>query len=98
MVKMFFRDSFGLALDEITGIPSSSSSSTKSGTVVVAVAAAVKNHDKEFIIVDFGCGTGMSTRWLARRYSQATKILGLDLSPYFIEVGKRFLDLATSTT
>jgi ubiquinone/menaquinone biosynthesis C-methylase UbiE len=44
-------------------------------------------------VVDLGCGTGMSTRWLAKQYPQASRILGLDLSPYFCEIGQRLLDL-----
>jgi ubiquinone/menaquinone biosynthesis C-methylase UbiE len=77
-----FRDSFGVALDEMTASITSTS---------IGAAAAAQN---EFIMVDLGCGTGMSTRWLAQRYSQATKILGMDLSLYFIQVGKRLLELA----
>jgi ubiquinone/menaquinone biosynthesis C-methylase UbiE len=45
-------------------------------------------------IVDLGCGTGMSTRWLARHYPAASKILGIDLSPYFVHAGQRLLELA----
>ena len=45
-------------------------------------------------IVDFGCGTGTSTRRLAERNAQAKEIVGVDLSPYFITVGKRLLELA----
>lgn len=45
-------------------------------------------------IVDLGCGTGLSTRWLAEQYPQASQILGLDMSPYFCAVGKQLLVLA----
>mmetsp|Transcript_17908 Transcript_17908/g.50808 ORF Transcript_17908/g.50808 Transcript_17908/m.50808 type:complete len:448 (-) Transcript_17908:50-1393(-) len=45
-------------------------------------------------ILDFGCGTGASTRRLALRHPQASKIVGVDLSPYFITVGKRLLELS----
>ena len=45
-------------------------------------------------ILDMGCGSGMSTRRIAQQFPQATKIVGMDLSPYFIAVGKRLLDLA----
>lgn len=44
-------------------------------------------------MVDLGCGTGMSTRRLARNYPQAASIVGVDLSPYFIAVGRRLLEL-----
>lgn len=41
-------------------------------------------------IVDMGCGTGTSTRRLAKLFPQAKKVIGYDLSPYMIAVG-RFL-------
>jgi len=44
-------------------------------------------------ILDMGCGTGMSTRRLARNFPQASLIQGIDLSPYFIEIGKQLLKL-----
>jgi ubiquinone/menaquinone biosynthesis C-methylase UbiE len=50
----------------------------------------------EAVIVDFGCGTGMSTRLLAMAYPTAKEIVGLDLSPYFIETAKRLLSLSPS--
>jgi ubiquinone/menaquinone biosynthesis C-methylase UbiE len=48
-------------------------------------------------ILDLGCGTGMSTRRLARNFPQAKTIIGVDLSPYFVAVGKRLLELAPSS-
>ena len=42
-------------------------------------------------LVDFGCATGVSTRRLAERYPQARSIVGLDLSPYMIVVGRSLL-------
>ncbi|KAJ9509734.1 hypothetical protein QJQ45_011268 [Haematococcus lacustris] len=39
-------------------------------------------------IVDMGCSTGMSSRWLARQYPEA-QVQGLDLSPYFLAVAER---------
>eukprot|EP00587_Corethron_hystrix_P004853 CAMPEP_0113296926 /NCGR_PEP_ID=MMETSP0010_2-20120614/7_1 /TAXON_ID=216773 ORGANISM="Corethron hystrix, Strain 308" /NCGR_SAMPLE_ID=MMETSP0010_2 /ASSEMBLY_ACC=CAM_ASM_000155 /LENGTH=395 /DNA_ID=CAMNT_0000149741 /DNA_START=220 /DNA_END=1408 /DNA_ORIENTATION=- /assembly_acc=CAM_ASM_000155 len=51
--------------------------------------------ENEVTIVDFGCGTGTSTRRLAKRYpDEAAKIIGIDLSPYFIDVGRTLLKLA----
>lgn len=50
------------------------------------------------VAVDMGCGTGLSSRTLATtefkggRYID--KVIGLDLSPYFIAVGKTLLNLA----
>lgn len=46
------------------------------------------------IIVDLGCGTGTSTRRLAKKFPRAKKIIGMDLSPYFIAVGETLLKLA----
>lgn len=57
-------------------------------------AAVVKKDD---LIVDLGCGTGTSTRWLAERYPEARQIIGLDMSPYFIHVGQQLLDLAPTS-
>lgn len=51
---------------------------------------------EDITIVDFGCGTGTSTRRLARHFPEATKIVGIDLSPYFIDVGRTLLKLAPS--
>ena len=45
-------------------------------------------------LVDFGCATGVSTRRLAERYPQARSIVGLDLSPHFLAVGRRLQLLA----
>ena len=58
------------------------------------VELGAKVDGKDPIIVDFGCGTGTSTRRLAAQYPKATKLIGIDLSPYFIDVGKTLLDLA----
>ena len=41
-----------------------------------------------------GCGTGTSTRRLAKQYPDATQLIGIDLSPYFIDVGRTLLQLA----
>ena len=45
-------------------------------------------------ILDMGSGSGMSTRRLAKQYPQATNIIGMDLSPFFIAIGEKLLDLA----
>lgn len=45
------------------------------------------------VIIDFGCGTGVSTRRLARQWTLAKNIIGIDLSPYFIQVGRNLLEL-----
>ena len=43
-------------------------------------------------IVDFGCGTGTSTRRLAKLFPWAKKVVGLDFSPYMIGVGRFLLE------
>ena len=50
----------------------------------------ITTRDDIKTIVDFGCGTGTSTRRLSRLFSRAKTVLGLDYSPYMIGVG-RFL-------
>ena len=45
------------------------------------------------VIVDLGCGTGMSTRALARNYD-CKQIIGFDMSPYFVAVGSKLLELS----
>ena len=62
---------------------------------LLELGASVTSEDgKESVIVDFGCGTGTSTRRLAAQYPKATKLIGIDLSPYFIYVGQTLLKLA----
>jgi SAM-dependent methyltransferase len=46
------------------------------------------------LVVDLGCGTGTSTRRLARRFPLASALVGFDLSPYMVAVGQRLLALA----
>ncbi|EJK77418.1 hypothetical protein THAOC_00753 [Thalassiosira oceanica] len=59
------------------------------------LGAQVKsNDDGSAMVVDFGCGTGTSTRRLAKQYPGATRLVGIDLSPYFIDVGTTLLKLA----
>mmetsp|Transcript_31315 Transcript_31315/g.59577 ORF Transcript_31315/g.59577 Transcript_31315/m.59577 type:complete len:377 (-) Transcript_31315:118-1248(-) len=54
-------------------------------------------EEEEILIVDFGCGTGTSTRRLAKQYSDPNmKFVGIDLSPYFVDVGRTLLKLAPS--
>ena len=48
-------------------------------------------------IIDLGCGTGMSTRRLAKKFPQADSIVGVDLSPYFVSIGKKLLELTPSS-
>ena len=44
-------------------------------------------------VLDFGCGSGVSTRRLANNLPHASSIVGLDLSPHFLAVGRRLLEL-----
>ena len=55
-----------------------------------------QQQEEDVVIVDFGCGTGTSTRRLGKQYPQATKLIGIDLSPYFIDVGQTLLKLSPS--
>ena len=48
-------------------------------------------------ILDMGCGTGMSTRRLAKKFPRASDIIGVDLSPYFVAVGKKLMELAPTS-
>eukprot|EP00290_Baffinella_frigidus_P029208 CAMPEP_0180226962 /NCGR_PEP_ID=MMETSP0987-20121128/23831_1 /TAXON_ID=697907 /ORGANISM="non described non described, Strain CCMP2293" /LENGTH=398 /DNA_ID=CAMNT_0022190767 /DNA_START=50 /DNA_END=1246 /DNA_ORIENTATION=+ len=40
-------------------------------------------------VLDFACGTGTSARRLASRFPQAREVVGYDLSPHFVAVGRR---------
>ena len=40
-------------------------------------------------LLDFACGTGTSARRLAARFPQAAEVVGYDLSPHFVAVGRR---------
>lgn len=48
-------------------------------------------------IVDLGCGTGTSTRRLARAWPRASEVVGVDLSPYMVAVGAKLLELEPTT-
>lgn len=61
-----------------------------------ALYAAGANVPDNAVLVDLGCATGTSTRLLAETYPQAKSIIGIDLSPYYIHVGKRLLELTPS--
>jgi ubiquinone/menaquinone biosynthesis C-methylase UbiE len=63
-------------------------------SALVEAGATVPSNGR---IVDLGCGTGMSTRRLAKNFPHAKAIVGIDLSPYFIQVGKRLLEVAPSS-
>ena len=40
------------------------------------------------VLLDMGCGTGTSTRRLSQLFPQAKKVIGIDLSPQMIAVGR----------
>mmetsp|Transcript_38279 Transcript_38279/g.114599 ORF Transcript_38279/g.114599 Transcript_38279/m.114599 type:complete len:477 (+) Transcript_38279:60-1490(+) len=44
-------------------------------------------------LVDLGCGSGISTRRLAAAHPQAGSVVGVDLSPHFLAVGRMLLEL-----
>eukprot|EP00984_Skeletonema_dohrnii_P036585 scaffold37712_cov167-Skeletonema_dohrnii-CCMP3373.AAC.2 len=52
------------------------------------------NEQGKKVIVDFGCGTGTSTRRMASQYPEVDQLIGIDLSPYFVDVGNTLLTLA----
>eukprot|EP00534_Pseudo-nitzschia_fraudulenta_P009751 CAMPEP_0201168732 /NCGR_PEP_ID=MMETSP0851-20130426/76777_1 /ASSEMBLY_ACC=CAM_ASM_000631 /TAXON_ID=183588 /ORGANISM="Pseudo-nitzschia fraudulenta, Strain WWA7" /LENGTH=428 /DNA_ID=CAMNT_0047450273 /DNA_START=174 /DNA_END=1460 /DNA_ORIENTATION=- len=69
-------------------------------SALVAGGASVPTRDggdDPVQIIDLGCGTGMSTRRLAKNFPQADSIVGVDLSPYFVAIGKRLLELTPSS-
>jgi ubiquinone/menaquinone biosynthesis C-methylase UbiE len=47
---------------------------------------------KDAVCVDFGCGTGTSTRRLAKFFPQASRVIGIDMSPQMISVGRFLLN------
>jgi SAM-dependent methyltransferase len=51
-------------------------------------------NNNNIIFVDLGCGTGRSTRWWAEQYppEQVDTFLGIDMSPYFIDVAQSLLE------
>ena len=67
---------------------------TKCGAVIPP--NGTDNGNKK-VVVDFGCGTGISTRRLAEIFPsedkkyQNTEFIGIDLSPYFVSVGQWLL-------
>ncbi|CAN0269063.1 unnamed protein product [Ectocarpus fasciculatus] len=40
------------------------------------------------LVVDLGCGSGTSTRYLAEQFPSAGKVVGVDLSPYMLLTGR----------
>jgi ubiquinone/menaquinone biosynthesis C-methylase UbiE len=48
------------------------------------------------IVVDMACGTGLSTRGLGHRWPNVKQIVGIDMSPYFVSVGQRLMEIAPS--
>ena len=44
-------------------------------------------------VIDFGCASGISTRRIAANWPGAASVLGLDLSPHFVAVGRRLHEL-----
>ncbi|CAN0077121.1 unnamed protein product, partial [Discosporangium mesarthrocarpum] len=44
------------------------------------------------LLVDMGCGTGTSTRYLAEQFPNAGRVLGIELSPHMLLVGRHFLE------
>lgn len=60
------------------------------------LGATIHDSDEsttEKVIVDMGCGTGTSTRRLAKQYPEVDRLIGIDLSPYFVDVGNTLLKI-----
>ena len=49
-------------------------------------------------VLDMGCGTGTSTRRLAALFPQADSVLGVDLSPHMVAVGRQLRRLEDEET
>ena len=45
------------------------------------------------LVVDLGCASGISTRRIAANWPGARAVMGIDLSPHFLAVGNRLLEL-----
>ena len=58
---------------------------------VLELGGAVLPSERPQLVVDMGCGTGTSTRNLALMFPSADRIVGFDLSPHFIAVGRWLL-------
>lgn len=65
---------------------------------MLKAGAKLPNAKESIVVVDMGCGTGLSSRQLATTEFEGSryidKVIGLDMSPYYIEVGKTLLSLA----
>lgn len=55
---------------------------------IVKLGGTVLPFGGDGIVVDMGCGTGTSTRRLAKLFPLAKKVIGFDLSPHMIAVGR----------
>jgi SAM-dependent methyltransferase len=60
-------------------------------------AGATKPDMDDAIVVDLGCGTGRSTRQLAANWPTVKQFIGIDLSPFMIEVGRSLLTLSPTS-
>ena len=58
---------------------------------LISLGASIPDNG---VVLDLGCGTGTSTRRLASIFPQASEVIGMDLSPYFIDVGNFLLETA----
>lgn len=64
------------------------------GAFESALASLGATVPKDGLMVDFGCGTGTSTRRLAANFPDASSVVGIDMSPYFVAVGRKLLEEA----
>ena len=50
---------------------------------------------RDFVVADFGCGSGTSTRRLAKMIPTANKIIGIDMSPHMLALARYLNDVGT---
>lgn len=82
--EIAFRTQFTKALEQYIG----------NDCTTMLTSSSSSTNDKNRIILDIGCATGGSTRWIANRYPNFNgKIIGIDLSPYNVAVARKLQEL-----
>ena len=59
---------------------------------IIEYLTKFSKNDNNFV-VDFGCGSGTSTSFVKRAFTKESCVLGLDLSPYFLQETEDFLNV-----
>ena len=68
------------------------------GSEVLERLATIESHGAALadgVAVDFGCGVGRVSRWLAKRFS---RVVGVDISAQMLVIGERYNDRAAPIT